>query len=397
MERLMAEANNAITRATHVSPIERVAHSVAGLREITDPVPVDEVTISFFEYEMPEFVEPELDRLYQSIYSTVARLRIYGRYKDINAFVARRGEKIISVILFQLEDCKVVVLNEQTNINAVEISRFSSEVFFRYKSVTLISFWGLMPTQGRIPFLSHRNYCLSDVVVTLPESTETYLSSLGKSTRRHIRSNLKKVATKFSSFRVETNIKTEIHASEIFDIIKLSNARMKVKEKLSYNSDEETQRLIRLANAYGLVLTLRIDDRICAGAVCYRVGSTYFAQVLAHDPKFDEYKLGVVCCYLMICECIARGGREVRFGGSTHRYKFDFQGFLLRLDYLIVYRNVGHYILHAANALSMSFEAYIRRAKLWLLLAERRDDYISRVIARIIQRVREFKISENVQ
>ena len=395
MKRSMAETDNAVIRTAYVSPTERGAHSAIGLREFADPVTADEISLSFFECEVPEFVAPELERLYQSIYSTMARIRIYEENKALSTYVARRGETVISVILFRLEKSKIIVINQQATIDAVEISRFSSAVFLRYKNVNFISFWGLMPIQGKISFFSNQNYCLSDVVVTLPESTDAYLSSLGKSTRRHIRSSLKKITAAFPSFCALTRVKSEISAPEIFEIIKLSNARMAVKEKVSYNSDEETQRLIRLANVYGLVLTLKIDDRICAGALCYRVGSTYFAQVLAHDPKYDEYKLGVVCCYLMICECIARGGREVRFGGSTHRYKFDFQGVLLRLDYLIIYRNVGHYILHAASVLPMSFEAYLRRIKLWLLLAERREDFISRIAARSINWVREFKRSGN--
>jgi hypothetical protein len=38
-----------------------------------------------------------------------------------------------------------------------------------------------------------------------------------------------------------------------------------------------------------------------------------------------------------------------------------------------------------------SIMAYLSRAKLWLLLAQRRDDWVSRVTTRIINRVREFK------
>ncbi len=389
----MAETGNAVTHATPVTFIERGVHLAADLQGGANPVPADEITVSFFECEIPNFLEPELERLYQSIYSTVARLRIYERCKDISTYVARRGDKVISAILFRIEGNKVVVLNEQTTINIVEISNFSRAALLRYKSVSLISFWGLTPTEGKIPFPTRQNYCLPEVVVRLPESTDAYHSSLGKSTRRHIRSDLKKVMATFPSFCAKTSVKSEIDAREIFDIIKLSNARMAVKEKVSYNSDEETQRLIRLANVYGLVLILKIDDRICAGALCYRVGSTYFAQVVAHDPKYDEYRLGIICNYLMICECITQGGRELRYGGSTHRYKFDLQGILLRLDYLVIYRNIGHYILHAASALPMSLEAYLRRAKLWLVLAERRKDFISRVAARIVNWVREFKRS----
>lgn len=387
----MAETSNAVTSAAQVSSIERGVLSLIWPREADGPLPADEISHSFFEGEVPQFLGPDLERLYQSLYSTLERLRIYEQDKNVSAYVERRGDKVISAILFRLENNKVVVLNQQTTLKSIEISKFSNAVFFRYKSVKLISYWGLISTPPEIPYATRRNYCLPEVVVVLPESPDSYLSSLGKSTRRSIRSSLKKVAATFPSFSVERSVKSEIRPSDIFDIINLNNARMANKDKVTYNSDEETQRLIRLANVYGLVLTLKIDGRVCAGAVGYCVGSTCFFHTLAHDPKLDELKLGMVCCYLMLCECIARGVREVRFGGSSHRYKFDFKGNLLRMDYLLIYRNFGHYVLHAASSIPTSFEAYLGRAKLWLLLAERREDFASRLIARGINRLRELR------
>ena len=246
-------------------------------------------------------------------------------------------------------------------------------------------------TPSDITYPTRRNYCLPEVVVALPESSDAYLSSLGKSTRRSIRSSLKKVRATFPSFSVEARVAGDIKSDDIFEIINLNNARMVVKEKVSYNSEEETRRLVCLANVYGLVLTLKIDGRICAGAMGYRVGSTCFFHTLAHDPQFDEFKLGTMCCYLMMSECIARGVNSVRFGGSSHRYKFDFKGNLLHLDQLVIYRHLGHYIVRAPRAVASSFLAYLEKAKLWILLAERRDDFASRFITRGLSRFHAFR------
>jgi hypothetical protein len=378
-------------RTAHDLPIDRGSHRTYKRQDTPHRSATKEVTISFYEHEVPEFLEPELDRMYQSPYSTLARLRIYQEDKNLKVYAALQGAAVISVLMFRLEGRKVVVLNQQTQIDAAEITRFATAVFARYPSVTAISFWGLMPSPGQLPFLSHQNFCLPEVVLTLPESPDAYLASLGSKTRGNIRRCLKKLSQTYPSFRTQTSVKGDINPQDISDIIQLSNARMAVKGNVTYNSDEETQRLVRLAGAYGLVFTIKIDDRIGAGVVCYRVGSTYFGQVLAHDPKFDEYKLGLVCNYLSISEFITRGGRELRMGGSTHSYKFDLRGKLMHLDYLIVYRNLAHYVAGAPSALMKSIMAYLSRAKLWLLLAQRRDDWVSRVTTRIINRVREFK------
>jgi hypothetical protein len=359
----------------------------------TQPLVADEIAISFFEDGVPDFAEAELERLYRSIYSSLARLRIYAQDRHLRTYIARKGTEVVALFLFRLDGRQITVLNQQTSIDAAEIARFAGAAFFRFSRVTAISFWGMTPPQGALPLLSQRNYCLSDVVVALPASAEAYLSSLGKSTRRHVRGNLKKLTQSFPSFRAKTFVRGDINAQHVYDIIRLSNARMSIKDNVSYNSDEETQRLIRLANVYGMVLTLSIGDRVCAGSVCYRVGSTYFAQVLAHDPIYDEYKLGLVCCYLMMCECIARGGSEVRLGGSTHRYKFDFRGELARLDYVVVYRSIVQALVHSPSAIRMSIDAYRSRLKLWLLLADRRDDRISRIASHMVDWVRRLKRS----
>jgi hypothetical protein len=389
----MAQTGNSMTSATQVLPIQCNVLSSDRPYQLSEALTAaDDITISFFDHTVPEFMEPELERLYQSVYSTAARLKIYEQDRDLSSYVARRGGQVISAILFRLENSKVVVLNQQTTVESIEIARFSSAAFSRYRGVSDISFWGLMPSEpGGIPYPTRRSYCLPEVVVALPESADAYLSSLGKSTRRSIRSSLKKAKATFPSFSVEAKVTGDISADAIFDIINLNNARMVVKEKVTYNSDEETRRLVRLASVYGLVLTLKIDGLTCAGAIGYRVGSTCFFHTLAHDPRFDEFKLGTVCCYLMMSECISRGVTSVRFGGSSHRYKFDFKGELLHLDHLTIYRHLGHYIVQAPRAVAASFVAFLEKAKLWILLADRRDDFASRAIARGMTRMRAFR------
>ena len=195
------------TRMPPIWPIGRDTHR-AGANELGEAVHTvttdntDQITLSFFEDQVPAYLEAELERLYQSIYSSMARLQIYDQCKDLCAYAAYRGTEAISVILFRRENKNVIVLNQQTHLDALEISRFAAAIFSRYKSVAVISFWGLMPIQGRVPFPSHQNYCLPEVVVMLPESPEAYLSSFGKHLRYDIRRNLKKLKQTFPSFRI---------------------------------------------------------------------------------------------------------------------------------------------------------------------------------------------------
>lgn len=367
----------------HAVPI--VDHEAVRLMES------EEVTISFYENEVPPFVEAELQRLYESIYTSLARFRIYGEIDNASTYVARKDGTVVAVFLFRRERGELKVLNKQARIDEAEVCRFANAAFSAFKSVTVISFWAIEMAAPEFRFPYQRSYCLSDIVVSLPDTAEVYLASLGKQMRRQIRSNMKKIRQSFPSFLYEIHEKEKVSEQHILDIIRLNSARMAVKDKVSYNSDEETERLIRLAKVCGFVAVATIDGRVCAGTICYCVGTTYFAHALSHDPQYDGYKLGTLCCYLTICESIARGGKEWRFGGSTHRYKFDFQGAWRGFDHLSVYRSRAHFLLNGGRVVKTALNTYALQAKLWLLLAERRDSFLSRVATSLVYRLRNLR------
>ena len=49
-------------------------------------------------------------------------------------------------------------------------------------------------------------------------------------------------------------------------------------------------------------------------------------HVIAHDPGFDQARLGLLCCYLSICESIRRGMREYHLLSGRYDYKRRLRG-----------------------------------------------------------------------
>ncbi len=354
----------------------------------------EEITISFYENQIPPFVEAEMERLYENIYTSLSRFRIYGEMENASTYVVRKGDKVITLFLFRREQDEVKVLNKQITIDEAEILRFTNATFAAFKSVKIISFLAIQTAIRRLPFAHQRCKCLSDIVLALPSTEEGYQARLGKSTRTNIRRHMKKIERSFPSFCFEVYSKENVSEEHVRDIIKLSSARMALKNKPPYINEEETERILRLVKMYGFVGAVAIDGRVCAGALCYSVGANYFMHVIAHDPQYDDYKLGTICTYLTICECITRNGKEFRFMESSHRYKFDFLGAWLDFDCLTIYRSRADFLLNGDRVLKTAFRAYVRQAKLWLLLAERRDNFISRtavgflLVLRILKKFR---------
>ncbi len=354
-----------------------------------------EIIISLYENEVPPFVEAEMERLYENVYTSLARFHIYGEAANASAYVVRKGGKVITALVFRREQNEVKVLNQQIRIEEAEIRRFANAIFARFKSVTAISFWAIETAIRRFPFPYQECKCLSDIVLTLPATTQEYLGHLGKSTRTNIKNHMKKFLARFPSHCYRVYVKEEISEQHIRDIIRLSGARMAVKNKQAYINEEETERIIRLAKVYGFVGVATIEGRVCAGTISYCVGSHYFMHVIAHDPAYDDYRLGTLCNYLTICECITRGGTEFRFMESSHRYKFDFLGAWLDFDYLAVYRSRAHFLLDGGRVIHMACKTAVRRIRLWFLHAERRTGFASRIAAWCVRSVRHLKRSSD--
>lgn len=364
--------------------------------EVVRAIDSEEVTISFYENEVPAFVDVEMEQLYENVYTSLSRLRIYNEVGNASTYVASKGGKAIAVFLFRCIQGEVTVLNKQIRIDQEEIRRFTHAIFATFGSVNVISFNAIQTQTSRLLFPHQRCYYMSDVALNLPATEAGYMASLGKTTRSNLKRHMNRLKRENTSFDFEVYMGGEAGEQHIRRIIELSTARMAIKYKDTYFDEEGVKRVISLAKVCGFVCVATIDGRVCAGQIGYCVGKNYFLHVIAHDPMYDSYRLGTICFYLSICECIARGGKEVRFGGSTHRYKFDFLGVCIDFDCLTIYRSHAHLLLNGHRIFKTAFKAYIRQTKLWFLLAERRDSLASRVAARLVHRLRNWKRSGGV-
>lgn len=331
------------------------------------------LTEEFHPDHIPSFAEPELKRLYGSIFSSLEHFRIYGGTERISTYVARREGKVVSLMLFRIERRTAHVLNEFIRLGQREIVRFTDTVFAAYPALRAVSFNAVELQLERLPYPAQRFNCTEDIALTLPATPEAYLARLGKATRKNIKHHLSRLKRHHPTLRLEVCETGSINASEVNDIIALNHMRMAGKQKTSYLDDAESQRLLQLAKTCGMVALMRIDGRICAGAICARVGDNYFSYVTAHDPAYDDYRLGTLCCYLTICEAIARGGREFHLLWGRYQYKYLLDGVQRDLDHLDIYRSRADYLLHGATILANAWHAWQRRAKSWLLDPRRQD------------------------
>jgi hypothetical protein len=272
-----------------------------------------------------------------------------------------------------------------------ELQRFADTVFARYRRVVRISFWTIQTQLGNFSSPCQRSYCLDDIAIRLPGTEAEYLAMLEKSTPQSVKTARSRVRKRLPTYRFQILTGGEASASQIRQIIAFSGARMAAKNKTTNVDAQETERIIELVKIYGLVGIATIDGRVCAGMIGYRVGRGHSMQLIAHDPAYDEFRLGTLCCYQTICGVIAGGASEARMMGSSHRYKYDFLGARTRFDSLTIYRSRVLLLRRLRLWIRTACRSTALAMRSWLLHAEHRNDRLSRHAAQWVRRLRDLK------
>jgi hypothetical protein len=347
----------------------------------------DQLRVSWHENEVPAFVEAELERLYGSLFSSLAHYRIYGGTENASCCVMRKNGDVTGILLFQRDAHSVRVINEWIRLDEEDIRRFASWIFARYPTVGRLSFHAVELDVQRLPFPAQRFNCTDDSVVRLPENADAYLAQLGKATRKNIRRYLSRLQESFPDFHYAVYETDQIDERHVREIIGLNRLRMKNKNKVSGIDDAEVERMLRLLKTKGMVAVATIGGKLCAGAVTYRIGNNYFSFVRAHDPLYDEHRLGLIGGYLLIAECIARGGKEFHFMWGREEHKALLLGVQKEFDHLTLYRSRAHYLLDARALLKNAFTVRLQQTKRRLLTAHADGNPAWRLAAQVARRL----------
>jgi hypothetical protein len=355
------------------------------------------IQISCYENRIPDFVESELMRLYGSSFSSLKRLHVWGEDKDVNTYVVKENGVVKTILLFRIEQDKVYVLNQVFTLEEPEADRFSQYVFATYLFVKVILFKAVHTDLEKLSFPFHRYNLSENIVASLPSSSEEYWSSLGKSTRQNISRYRNKLSREMPPYVFKVYENEEIQEEHFRRLIDLSRARLNEKNKVLGWSEEEIEKLIRLAKLSGLMGVIILDGSISAGVVCYKAGHNYCLEVIAHDPALNEYRLGRLCCFLTISACIERGAKEFHFLWGAYEYKYHFLGVQRNLDRIVVYRSALQRILHGRLALESASQDIVRKMKLWIHSDDAMHNPMGRMAIHCIKGLKGMRSSRSLQ
>lgn len=332
-----------------------------------------DIQIAHYDNDIPHFAEAELERLYGAVYSSLIHLRLHGSLSNASTYVARKGDNIVAIFLFRREKNCIRVLNEGMILGSEEVERFADYVFAIYDNISIIVFHSVQISLDSFARPYQCFACGEDIAATLPASVDAYIARLGAATRKNIRRHKHRIERTFPSFQFRIGVKEEVEEQHLREIISFNHARMAGKGRVSTIDEQRTQEILHLVRERGFVTLVLIDDRVCGGAITVRLGDTFASLVNAHDPHYDDYRLGTICCFLTICACIERGGKRFDFRWGQYEYKTALLGEHSDLYHLTVYRSRLHFAANGNTVLKTAMIGYWRAAKLQLLDMANRD------------------------
>lgn len=335
--------------------------------------------------EPPAFLEAELDRLYGTRLSCLPCFRLHGSWDGVRAYVARRAGVVEAVFLFRCENGRALVLNEGMKVGEEIVNRFASYLFRNHDGLSLVAFHFVETGARRFAFPSQRAACGQDTVLELPASAAAYCARFGASTRRSLHHRLGRIRRVLPGFAFAVYEKEDVPVRQVRALIRLHRLNTAANGRVAAIDEAEEERIIAYVALCGFVSIATSDGEVCAGAITYRLGSNFTARILAHDPLHAGLRLGFVCAYLTICECIAAGNsRYFHFGWGQRDYKRQLGGRERHLVHLSLFRSRAHIVPNAGAALGALLGGcafHVRRA---LLQASRHDGWIVACVADVL-------------
>lgn len=281
----------------------------------------------------------------------------------VSAYVAWHESVPTVILLFQVRNRTAHVLNEMIDLKQEEIQRFASYLFDNLPQVRIISFKAIRTEVCRLVYPFQQYNAKETYVITLPATPDQYTAMLGKGLREKIPYKLRKLEREHPAFESRFYEKEEIPEQVLKDLIRLSEER--IARKVGDFSHDEL-RIIALARQCGFVHVMTVDGKVCGGSVNYYIGSNAFLELIARDPSYSIYSIGMLTAYLSICESIRRGKKKFYLGGGRFDYKEKLLGVLTDADHVEIYRSRAAMLSHLGNAARTLAHACLWRAKVWI-------------------------------
>ena len=356
-------------------PDAPLPHPLAALTGSCDAAPAEAtagIVSEIHEFSVPAFAEVALERLYGSMYASLRHLQLCDCAKPPpHTWVGYRRGEIIGVLLFRMRGTQAVVLTEMIPLAAELADEFCRALFsrFAYAQSACFNAVTLPAPLSRLPASSatfSENY-----VITLPDSVDAYFAALGKATRKTLRGYGNRLCRELPDLRWEVRRASEFRADELRRLVRqlqqFKRDSMAARGKRAELSRRDTARLLSVVSERGLVGIATSGGRVRAGSLACRFGDNYVMLLAAADPALASLRLGMLCCYWSVCDCLRDGARECHLLWGRYQYKSQLLGVPRPLHRVLVYRSLLQMALSPSALMTLAWLRWRARMRDWLI------------------------------
>lgn len=322
--------------------------------------------VALHEGWVPDFVWPTLCQLYGSLRSSHVWLGHHDGTEKLSAGVIYQGNSISAIFVYRRKGARIEVVNEGMPLDSDDVAAFAEQVFSSASLVTAISLPAVRRTSIPPEIRHLQAFSGEEYSIDLPPSEGEYLARLGRATRKGVRRYRRRLERDYPSMVFASVPGAFVPEWQVREIVRLNAARLRQKGVVGALGEPETCRLIAMVRECGEVCLVTIGGRVCAGTIVFRVGDDVVTQLVAHDPAYDEYRLGTLACYFTICHFIDAGVRHFHFTSGRSFGTPALQGARRLLYHTMLYRSLWDSVLDGANVLRILCSGWTRELECWM-------------------------------
>jgi hypothetical protein len=289
----------------------------------------------------PPSLRAMLEKCHENVFCTEARCAALPADAEVACYAVLHDGVPVAAVLYRREGGTITVLSELFAIAGGALEQMVRCLLARHEDVHLVHFPAVDTPPWPMPFPCQRYGATEDMVISLQGTPEAYLASLGPNTRAAIRRAQRMVAQQAPDLAFTFHGPDTIERADVAALVALNCLRLSDKGQSPSHTADSLAMLHSMLGAYGCVLLARSGGRIRAGVACTHVGRHAYMHVIAHDPGFDQARLGLLCCFMSICESIRRGMREYHLLSGRYDYKRRLLGQQRDFERIVVYRSLA--------------------------------------------------------
>lgn len=318
-------------------------------------------------------IEPELlqEAQQQAItpYECLAYTRAFRPelLTSLHHVLIRRGQHLAGILSYYERRRALVVVNRLLRLPEEVLQECAQLMLGRHRRANAVQMDGLYSAAAtRQPGAHVFDWPTIDCAeVELPASFDAYMQHFGSATRKNLRYCARRLEREFPAARFEMVRGDEMSQEIVASVIELNHLRMASKGKASGMDETFAAHMAALVQSHGVGCIVIEGSKVVAGTLCSRIGVGWTLHVIAHDPRFNHLRLGLLCLLRSVEEAIAASATRFNFLWGASDYKTLFGAQIRPLHARRYYRSRLGRLLAACDLKEAVTHSLRRNAVTW--------------------------------